>query len=93
MPQLGGRQESLHRKRKVIGGMMQPDIRSGVLRAFDAANYVATVQVTGSLHRSLTGVAVARNIAAAEMTAGRRVAVALFDPANPSDGVLFAVWP
>jgi hypothetical protein len=26
------------------------------------------------------------------MTAGRRCAVVLFDPANPTDAVLFAVW-
>ena len=37
-------------------------------------------------------VPVAAQIAAAEMTAGRKVAVALFDPTNPADAVVFAVW-
>jgi hypothetical protein len=27
-----------------------------------------------------------------EMTAGRKVAVALFDATNPADAVVFAVW-
>ncbi len=68
------------------------DIRSGVLRSFDAGSYTATVQVTGSLQRYVTGLPVARNIAASEMTAGRKVAVVLFDESNPSDAVIFAVW-
>jgi hypothetical protein len=35
---------------------------------------------------------VARNIASGEMVAGRRCAIAFFDPANPQDAVVFAVW-
>jgi hypothetical protein len=37
-------------------------------------------------------VPVARNIASGELTAGRNVALLLFDPANPKDIVLAAVW-
>jgi hypothetical protein len=37
-------------------------------------------------------VAVNRGIAAGEMVAGRQVAVATFDPANPADGVVVAVY-
>jgi hypothetical protein len=73
--------------------MMQTTaIRQGVLKAWDAANYLATVQLTGSLQLWLTSVPVSRNIASAEMTVGRNVAVALFDPSNHTDAVVFAVY-
>lgn len=68
-----------------------PELRQGVLKSFDNVNWLATVQLTGSLQTWLSSVPVARNIAAAEMTAGRKVAVALFDPSSPADAVLFAV--
>lgn len=69
-----------------------PDIRSGILRAFDAANYLATVQLTGSLQGYVASIPTARDIASSEMTNGRKVAIAFFDPTNNSDAVLFAVW-
>ena len=68
------------------------EIRTGILKAFDAINWLATVQITGSLGLWLHSVPVARDIASVEMTAGRKVAVALFDPTNPTDAVVFAVW-
>lgn len=68
------------------------EIRSGILKAFDGVTYTATVQLTGSLLLYLSGVPVSRDIAAGDLTAGRNVAVALFDPSNPTDAVLFAVW-
>ena len=67
-------------------------VRAGVLKAFDSVNWLATVQLTGSLQQWVTKVPVARNIAAAEMTAGRKVAVLLFDPANHTDAVVVGVW-
>ncbi len=70
----------------------QPEIRHGIVKAFDNVNWLATVQLTGSLAAWLRGVPVSRSIAAGEMSAGRKVAVALFDPANPADAVVFAVW-
>ena len=63
-----------------------------MLKAFDNVNWLATVQLTGSLAPWLRSVPVSRSIAAVEMMAGRKVAVALFDPTNPSDAVVFAVW-
>ena len=69
-----------------------PDIRSGILLAFDAANYLATVQLTGSLQGYVASIPTARDIASSEMTNGRKVAIAFFDPTNNSDAVLFAVW-
>ena len=70
----------------------EPSIRSGLLKSFDAGTYRAVVQLTGSLLLNVTGVPVARDIAAAELTVDRKVAIAFFDPTNPSDAVLFAVW-
>lgn len=68
------------------------EVRQGTLKAFDNVNWLATVQVAGSLTQWLRSVPVSRSIAAAEMTAGRKVALALFDATNPSDAVVFAVW-
>jgi len=68
------------------------EIRRGVLRAFDSGSYTATVEVAGSIATWLSGIAVARNIDAAELITGRRVALLLFDPSNPDDMVVCAVW-
>ena len=68
------------------------DMRRGVLRAFDSGTYKASVEIAGSIAVWLTGVPVARNIAAADLVTGRNVAVLFFDPANPNDAVLAAVW-
>jgi hypothetical protein len=68
------------------------DIKRGVLRDFDEGTYTATVQVAGSLSNWLPGIAVARNIATSELTIGRRVALLQFDPSNPNDMVVCAVW-
>jgi hypothetical protein len=67
-------------------------IRRGTLRAFDGATYKATVEVAGSVKTWLGGIAVARNIAAAELVTGRSVAILFFDAGNPDDAVVFAVW-
>ena len=67
-------------------------VKRGVVKAFDSGAYTATVQVAGSLAVWLTNVPVARNIAAAEMVAGRSCAVLFFDEPNPKDSVLIAVY-
>jgi hypothetical protein len=69
-----------------------PELRPGILKAFDSTNWVATVQLTGSLAEWVRNVPVSRAIASGDMVAGRKVAVALFDATNPADAVLFAVW-
>ena len=71
---------------------MTPELHQGTVKAFDNVNWLATVQLTGSLALWLRGVPVSRSIAAAEMAVGRRAAVVLFDATNPSDAVVFAVW-
>ena len=68
------------------------ELKKGTLKAFDAATYKATVQVAGSLSVWLDNVAVARNIPSAEMLAGRTCALVLFDPSNPQDCVVIAVY-
>lgn len=68
------------------------EIRKGEVKTFDSGSYTATVQVAGSLSVWLEGVPVARNIPAAEMVAGRACAVLFFDPSNPKDAVVLAVY-
>jgi hypothetical protein len=68
------------------------EMKRGILRAFDAGSYKASVQIAGSLSTYLDGVPVARNIDSAELINGRRVGLLLFDPSNPDDMVLVAVW-
>lgn len=68
------------------------EIRKGVIKGFDAGSYTATVQVAGSLSVWLDGVPVSRAIASGEVVEGRTCAVLFFDPSNPKDGVVLAVW-
>ncbi len=63
-----------------------------VLKAFDAASYTATVQLTGNVSAYLAGVAVSRGIPPAEMTAGRYVLVAVFGGINPADAAVIGIW-
>lgn len=67
-------------------------VRQATVKAFDGGAYTATVQVQGSVSIWLRDVAVARNIASGEVTAGRKCAVLLFDEPNPKDAVVVAVW-
>jgi hypothetical protein len=64
----------------------------GVLKAFNGGSFLATVQLTGSLTTWLQSVPVSRAIAAADMVVGRKVAVLFFDPTNPADAVVTAVY-
>ncbi|MFC1921313.1 hypothetical protein ACFLYQ_06290 [Chloroflexota bacterium] len=67
-------------------------IKKGVLKSFNSGDYTATVRLSGSYKVYLEDVAVARNIPAAEMTAGRKVAVVLFDENNAREAVVVAVY-
>jgi len=64
----------------------------GVLKSFNAGNYTATVQLTGSYKVYLDDIAVARNVPSGEMAAGRNVAVLFFDEHNPREAVVVAVY-
>jgi hypothetical protein len=67
-------------------------LKRAILRSFDAGNYAATVQLSGSDRVYLEDVAVARNLAAGEMVVGRRVAVIFFDEHNAREAVVVAVY-
>jgi hypothetical protein len=67
-------------------------LKKAVLKSFNSGNYVATVQLVGSYKVYLEDVTVARNLPVAEMTAGRKVAVVLFDEHNPKEAVVVAVY-
>ena len=67
-------------------------LRKGVLKSFNSGDYTATVQLASSYKVYLEGVSVARNIPTSEMTAGRKVAVVLFDEHNAREAVVAAVY-
>jgi len=67
-------------------------LRNAILRSFDSGGYTATVQLAGSHKIYLEGVPVARNIPAAEMALGRKVAVVFFDTHNTKEAVVIAVY-
>ena len=63
-------------------------IKKGVLKSFDAGTYKATVQMAGSGKAYMSGVAVAKNIAAATMVTGSQLMVQFFDEHNAVDAVV-----
>jgi len=67
-------------------------LRKGVLKSFNSGAYTATVQLASSYKVYLEDVAVARNLPAAEMTSGRKVAVVFFDEHNVKEAVVVAVY-
>lgn len=66
-------------------------VERGELVTFDSGAYLATVRLAGSLAAVLPGVPVSRAIDAAELTSGRRVAVAVFDASHPADAMVVGV--
>jgi hypothetical protein len=67
-------------------------IRKAELKSFNSGNYTATVRIAGGYKIYLEDISVARNLASAEMIAGRNVAVIFFDDYNPGDAVVVAVY-
>jgi len=63
-----------------------------VLKSFNPGDYTATIQLAGSHKVYLEGIAVARNLPAAEMAVGRKVAVIFFDEHNAKEAVVVAVY-
>jgi len=68
------------------------NLRKAVLKSFNSGDYTAAIQLTGSYKVYLEGIAVARNLPAAEMALGRKVAVIFFDEHNPKEAVVVAVY-
>jgi len=71
---------------------VEVSLRKAVLKSFNSGDYTATIQVSGSYKAYLEGVAVARDIPAAEMAVGRKVAVVFFDEHNAKEAVVLAVY-
>ena len=67
-------------------------LRKAILKSFNSGDYTATVQIAGSYKAYLEGVAVARNLPAAEMALGRKVVVIFFDEHNSKEAVVVAVY-
>jgi len=67
-------------------------IQRGTLLSFSSATYTASVLLAASASTSVEGVPVSRGIAAGELVAGRRVAVAFFDGLDPEDSMIVGVW-
>lgn len=67
-------------------------IKKAILKAWNSGTYTATIQIAGSGKAYLEGVKVARNIASAEMVAGRNLAVLFPDKSNAGEAVVIAVW-
>ena len=67
-------------------------LRKAILKSFNSGDYTATIQLAGSYKTYLQGIAVARNLPAAEMALGRKVAVVFFDEHNPREAVVVAVY-
>lgn len=66
-------------------------VEPAMLIAFEGSGYTATVRYASSLSSSVTGVPVSRGIDSAELIAGRRLAVAVFDD-GPTDAMVVGVW-
>ncbi len=73
-------------------GIVPGTALNGVIRTFDAANWLADVQLTGSFPTFLTGIAVNRGLNATAIAVGRRCLVVFNDLQNPQDAVLVAVY-
>ena len=67
-------------------------VRKAVLKSFDPPSYTAVIQIDGSYKSYLVGIAVARNLPAAELVPGRALVVVLFTADNPADAVVIAVY-
>ncbi len=68
------------------------NMRKAILKSFNSGNYTAIIQLTSSFKVYLEDVTVARNLPAAEMVAGRKVAIVFFDEHNPKEAVVVAVY-
>ena len=66
-------------------------VEPATLIAFDGTGYTATVRYASSLANAVGGVPVSRGIDAAELIAGRRRAIAVFDD-GPADAMVVGVW-
>lgn len=69
-----------------------PVIRRGIIQAFDATTWTATVQILPSQGNYLTNIQVAKHVLAAEILPGDQCAVLFFDELNPADALVMAIY-
>ncbi len=69
-----------------------PQLRGGILKAWNSGTYLAAVQIVGSLAAYITDVPVNRGIEDADMNVGDNVLLAFVDPNDPQTAVVIAVW-
>jgi hypothetical protein len=67
------------------------EVLRGVLKAFDAASYRATLQLEGSRSSFATNVPVSRGIAPAQLVAGRVCVVVFLNPEDAGDARVVGV--
>lgn len=67
-------------------------IKKAIIKAWYSGSYTATIQISGTGKTYLEGIPAARNIASAEMLAGRKVAVLFWDASNAGDAVIIGVY-
>ncbi len=67
-------------------------IKKAELKSFDGGSYTASVRMDGGYKVDLEGVAVARNLPAIDMVAGRMAVVQFFNDAIPREAVVIAVY-
>ncbi|MCD6453564.1 MAG: hypothetical protein J7K77_04695 [Dehalococcoidales bacterium] len=67
-------------------------LSKATLKRFNATDYKATIQLTGSHQAYLEDITVARNLPESAMTPGRKLVVTFFDEHNPKEAVITAVF-
>lgn len=75
-----------------IAAARSTQIARGIVRAFNATTYQATVQLAGSAATWLPGVPVSAALPIGLLRDGAAAAIAFFNPADPTDACLFAVF-
>ncbi len=66
-------------------------IKKAIIKTYDPAAHEAAIQIAGSLAVWLEAVAVAADIPAGEVLAGRECSVLFFTDDNPDDAVVFTI--
>lgn len=75
-----------------IAAAQATQIAPATIRAFDATTFAATVQLSGSAITWLSGIPVNTAIPIGLVRDGARCAVAFFNPADPTDACVLAVF-
>ncbi|MCL5074213.1 MAG: hypothetical protein M1136_00965 [Chloroflexi bacterium] len=75
-----------------VEGTPQPSIARAELYSFDSTNWVAEVRLMGSRPTRIAGVKVNKGLVSAQVAAATMCAVLFFDPQNPNDALVIAVW-